>query len=92
MIVGTLYTLAMTFFFIRKGCKKIRYYDEVNSIRYRPLYDRIPGALVPFNKLYSLIFMMGKLMIIIALVTENAIASQVFIIILPVSYLIHEIV
>jgi len=44
MIVGSLYCLAMTIFYIKKGCQKIRYYEEIDSLKYRPLYERIPGA------------------------------------------------
>jgi len=75
MIVGCIYLISMTVFYIVKGWNKIRYYDEIESIRYRPLYDRIPGARNRFNKLYSLIYMIGKLMIILSLVLESDVMS-----------------
>ena len=64
---------------------------EDDNIKYRTLIDRIPNSTKLFNKLYNCLFLIAKVLIVVAFIMENVTMIKIVITAFPVLLLIYDI-
>ena len=64
---------------------------EDENIKYRLLIDRIPKCENFYNKLYNLIYLLAKILIVVALILENSSMITIIFTAFPAIVLLHDI-
>ena len=73
-----------------KAKKNLRYHEENDSMKYRMLFDRIPGCTSFINKLYNMVYLLAKVFVVIAIVAESAALNKIVFIVFPILFVVHH--
>ena len=68
--LAALIELVLTVIYIRMALVDLNWMIEENYIKFRSLYDRIFKSEKVFNKLYNLIYLLAKILIVVTFVLE----------------------
>ena len=86
------FELLLVGFYLKKSAHHITWNIELDNVKYRILFDRIPKSVNTFNKLYNLIYFLAKISIIIAIVFELELMCKIVMTAFPIIFLIHDII
>ena len=86
--VASLFELVLTIVYIKMALAEITWKIEDNFIKYRSLYDRIIKSEKVFNKLYNLIYLIAKILIVVTFVLELEDFAKYVILVFPLLFFV----
>ena len=82
----------MTVIYVRLAYAEVNWTNEEFHVKYRSLFDRIYKSKKPINKLYNLIYLLSKILIVIAFVLQIDLLGRLVILAFPILFIIHDII
>ena len=83
-LIAIVYLLGMLYTYFKHGLKTITFMSEYENIKYRTLYDRILNCDNYWNRMFNLIYFIGKSVNVIAIVSEKPILNKISFISFPI--------
>ena len=73
----------MIIIYIKKAFAELNWKTESANMKYRTLYDRIFNSEKIFNKLYNIVYLIPKILIVVAFVLEIDLMARIIILAIP---------